>query len=87
MKKFLFHTTMLVLVLNVMMALTGFRLNYEQAIVQPGQHYMAGPFGDLAAQKTPSIACRFWTGLGTSITVWRYGTEGDAKSKCPVWMW
>ena len=86
MKKVLFHTTMLLIIANLVMALAGYGVNYDRKIVQPGESYFAEEFGDLGLQKTPTIACRYWKGIGTSFAIFQYGTEGDAKSDCPTFL-
>ncbi len=84
--KYLFHLVMLVVVADLVMALAGYSLNYDRRIVQPGESYFAEEFGDLGAQKTPTLACRYWTGIGSRFAIYQYGTEGDAKSDCPTFL-
>lgn len=84
MRKYLFHAAMLLVILDLLMALAGYGINYDEAVVQPGQSYFAAEFGDLGLQKTPTLACRYWRGIGTAFAIFQYGSEADAKSKCPV---
>ena len=86
MKKYFFHIVMLLVIADLAMALAGYGANYDQAVVQPGQTYYTEEFGDLGLQKTPTLACRYWTGLGRSFAIFQQGTEGDAKEKCPVFL-
>ena len=82
--KYVFHLVMVLIVVDLVMALAGFGLNYDRRIVQPGQTYYAEEFGDLGMQKTPTLACRYWTGISSRFAIYQYGTEGEAKSDCPT---
>lgn len=82
--KYVFHFVMLLVVADLVLALSGYGLNYDRIIVQPGQTYFTEERGDLGLQKTPTLGCRYWKGMGSSFAMFQYGTEGDAKSDCPT---
>lgn len=84
MRKYMFHIVMLLVLLDLLMALMGYGINYDEAVVQPGQTYYAEEFGDLGFQKTPTLACRYWRGIGSSFAIFQYGTGPEEKSKCPT---
>ena len=84
--KYVFHILVLLVIADLVMALIGYGANYDQVVVQPGQTFYTEEFGDLGLQKTPTLACRYWTGMGRSFAIFQQGTGADAKEKCPAFL-
>ena len=69
---------------DIALLLSGYRILIGERIVQPGEHYLAGRWGDLASNEQASIVCRYWTGRNVKLIVWWYGAGFMSKDECPV---
>ena len=86
MGKYVLHLVMLLLVADVGLALSGYGFAIDSAVVQPGQNYGVPELGNLGAQKTPTLACRYWRGIGSNYAIFEYGAKGEARTACPVFV-
>ncbi|WP_374528730.1 hypothetical protein [Novosphingobium sp.] len=83
MGKLLLNVLILFVVLDVILAVSGAKVRYDSFVVQPGTHYLASGFGDLAEQKKPSLVCQYWNGMQLTDAVFEYGTEMTERTECP----
>lgn len=84
MKRLLLHIVILFLVADVGLMFSGYKLRYDSFVVQPGTHYLAAGFGDLAEQKNPSLVCQYWNGKELKDAVFQYGDGLTERKECPL---
>jgi hypothetical protein len=73
-----------VVALDVLLAVSGYRLLLKEKIVQPGQSYEAQDWGDLGSFDKPVLACWYWTGRSLIPEAFWYGHGRDARDECSV---
>lgn len=67
---------------------TGSRILIEETKVQPGQHYVAGDWGDLAGNTQASLVCRYFTGRSSPkmAVYWYASSNVFGRDSCPfIW--
>lgn len=82
--KLLINAVIVLVVANLILLVSGYRVQIANKVVQPGEHFYAEGWGDLGAKNSPSLACEYWTGKGSKFSVWEYGDAATAKKSCPV---
>jgi hypothetical protein len=60
------------------------RVLLSQRIVHPGEHFIAGEWGDLGKSGQASLACTYFTGRGQTLNVYWYSMDNFmGKDQCP----
>ena len=60
------------------------RVLVHQTIVHPGEHFIAGEWGDLGKSGQASLACTYFTGRGQTLNVYWYSMDNFmGKDQCP----
>ena len=83
MKRAATYVIIAVIIANIALLFSGYRILIGERIVQPGEHYVAGQWGDLAGNEQASIVCTYWTGRNSKLIVWWYGGDFMSKDECP----
>jgi hypothetical protein len=73
----------IVIVADIALLLSGYRILINERIVRPGERYIAGQWEDVGKNQAPSIVCWYWTGRSMKPIVWWYGNGFMSKDECP----
>ncbi|MFN3585634.1 hypothetical protein [Phenylobacterium sp.] len=68
--------------------ISGNRILLEERRVEPGEHYVAGDWGDLASNSQASLVCTYFTGRSApKIAVYWYSASNVlGRDSCPfIW--
>lgn len=72
-----------ILLANLALLISDYRVLINERIVRPGQHLVVGEWGDLGKNGASSIVCTYWTGRSVTPIVWWYGGGFMSKDSCP----
>ena len=67
---------------DLVLAVSGYRLLVRERLVQPGENYEAGHWGDLGEYGKPALACWYWTGRNLIPEASWFGSGESEKDEC-----
>lgn len=73
-----------VVVLDLLLMASGYRLLLKERMVQPGEHYVAGEWGDIGTFPKTVLVCWYWTGRKLKPSAAWYGVGGQELDECPL---
>ena len=70
--------------LELFLLISGYRILVHQKLVHPGEHYLAGEWGDLGDNGQASLACTYFTGRSFNLNViWYAAGNFMGMDQCP----
>lgn len=74
----------LLIVVDILLMVSGYRLLVREKIVLPNDTYVAGEWGDLGTYGRSTIACWYWTGRRLIPEASWYGQGKSERDECSI---